>query len=205
AYWEIKRWDEVEYAFKKSLELKPGHYLKLMNLGALHFHLKRFDKAEELYRQSIEAHPCSVNWSSLGSLYREKKMYDKAEKFYLKSLTTNDFFVFSAVNLVCMTFTDRRDRVKGSEYLGKYLLNEFDIERNLDWMIDIMIDLCADDFSHDVLEVIERSDYRNKLEPLIAGIRLYHGEDENTIKVAPEIIEIGRDVKGRIEKAKKKS
>ena len=202
AYWVLEQWDEVEYAFKKSLELHPDDFRLIMNLGSLNFHLKRFDEAEKLYFQSVKMKPCSENWSCLGSLYRERKMYDLAEEYYLKSLETKSFMIFTATNLVCMTFIDCRDREKGSVYLDKYLITSYDVGHNLDWVINTLIELCADDFSRDVLAVIERSEHRGKLESFLTGIRLYLGENEEDFKVPPEVIEIGKDVKERIEKKK---
>ncbi len=94
---------------------------------------------------------------------------------------------------------------RGRGYEGIELAREFvqDPERVGDWIDEtsgMFVTLAAAGYAEKAVEIIEKSPSAELLEPLVVGLRLYAGED---VRVATEILEVGRDVVERIEKRRK--
>ena len=79
---------------------------------------------------------------------------------------------------------------------SEQFLQDAEVVRNcLEDATDLMVNLAARGFAEKALEMIIESPSAEILEPLIVGIRLYLGED---VRVATEILEVGKDVAERI-------
>jgi hypothetical protein len=59
----------------------------------------------------------------------------------------------------------------------------------------LMANLAARGYAEKALELLIQSPSAELLEPLIAGIRIYLGEE---VRIATEILEVGKDVAERI-------
>ena len=70
------------------------------------------------------------------------------------------------------------------------------VKEALDASIELLIELAASGYEKEVLEIVRDSASAEILEPLVVGLRLFVGED---VKVAAEIMEVGKDVVKRIE------
>lgn len=88
---------------------------------------------------------------------------------------------------------------KGSaalESAGRYLQDTALVESNIEDAIELFVELAASGHAKESLGLLVHSEAEKHLEPLVAGLKLYIGED---VKTAPEIREIAKDVVKRIE------
>ena len=82
------------------------------------------------------------------------------------------------------------------ELLGEYLEKTDIVQASVNLTIALFVELAAEGFGGDAIEVLRNSASAVILEPLVVGLRLYAGED---VTVATEILEIGKDIVKRIE------
>jgi pentatricopeptide repeat protein len=77
-----------------------------------------------------------------------------------------------------------------------YLANAGVVENTAEYSINIFVALAASGHAQEVLQMLECSEGKKYLEPLLAGLKLYLGEK---VWVAQEVYEVAKDVKKRIE------
>lgn len=83
-------------------------------------------------------------------------------------------------------------------YAIAFVMNK-DYDDTLNSGIDFFIELAAHGQTEDALRILIGSQVEKQLEPLIAGLRLYSGQE---VRTATEIIEVAKDVVKRIEARK---
>lgn len=93
---------------------------------------------------------------------------------------------------------------RGDEALApaqKYFQNSKLASEEVDDTIELFAALTAAGCGRQALDILVKSPAAGKVEPLIVGIKLYLGEE---VRVATEILEIAKDVKGRIQSMRNK-
>jgi tetratricopeptide (TPR) repeat protein len=94
--------DTIE-AYQKSVELNPHAAGAWVNLGTIHFRLRRYRDAENFYTRAIAADPAyPLAQFNLGNLYDEEGRLDKAEEFYKKALQLNPQYADAHFNLALL-------------------------------------------------------------------------------------------------------
>jgi tetratricopeptide (TPR) repeat protein len=78
--------DTIE-AYTKSVKLNPHAAGALVNLGTIHYRMRRYREAEKFYVQAIEADSAyPLAHFNLGNLYDEEGRLEKAEEYYKTAL-----------------------------------------------------------------------------------------------------------------------
>ncbi len=84
---ELRRHPEAESAYRRTLELAPGHALVHNNYGNLLGEIGRFEEAEAAYRRAIAAQPdFAFAHNNLGNVLRAMRRQDEAEAAYRRTL-----------------------------------------------------------------------------------------------------------------------
>jgi tetratricopeptide (TPR) repeat protein len=194
---KLERYDEAEEAYRKAIELDEKYVWAWANLGQLlEEKLERYDEAEEAYRKAIELEPDeTLGHAMFARLLLKVERYDEAEEALRKTVELepeNGYGRFALGGILCVV-----GKTEGAlEQWGKYLEDTAAVEKAVDRAIDLGIELAARGVGRQTLKVLEGSASAGVLEPLIVGLRMYLGED---VRVAAEIMEIGKDVAKRIE------
>jgi len=193
------RYDEAEKAYRKSIDIKPDDVHAWYNLGSVLRKQCRYDEAEKAYRKVLDIQPDNkVIWNSIAWLYFKSKRYEKAEMLSRKSLEIspdNSAFQHTlAAILVEIGKIDEAFELTKSLINDAALIDDFTNDVN-----ELIIALAAKGGATQSIEILQESSCAEKLEPLIVGLRLYMGEDERDIRTPLEVLEIGKDVKKRIE------
>ena len=77
-------------AYNKAIELNPGAAGALVNLGTIHYHLRRFDQAADFYTRAIAVDPkYALAHFNLGNLSDERGQVAKAFEHYEAALKLN--------------------------------------------------------------------------------------------------------------------
>jgi hypothetical protein len=74
------------------------------------------------------------------------------------------------------------------------------IAKQVEPITELFIQIAAVGYADNILEILTDSPAAQQLEPLIAGLRLYCGQE---VRTAPEILEVAKDVVARIEERKR--
>ena len=86
--------------YKEILELDPNYAPASINLGTLHFHLRRYTQAEEFYRRATIADPSYVlAYFDLGNVLDELERMDEAIAAYLQAVTISPGYADAHYNL----------------------------------------------------------------------------------------------------------
>ena len=88
------------------------------------------------------------------------------------------------------------------EAAEKYVEDAAFVEKTIDDAIELFVALAAAGFAKEALTLLKESPAAKSLEPLVAGLKLFLGED---VKSAVEIFEVAKDVVGKIHEFKEKN
>jgi len=92
--------EEVIEAYQKSVQLNPRAAGAWVNLGTIHFRLRRYREAERFYLGAIQADPeYPLAHFNLGNLYDEEGRLDEAEQYYRGALRLNPNYADAHFNL----------------------------------------------------------------------------------------------------------
>ena len=89
--------------FLKARELMPGNYELWSNIGAMHYMMNEWDKAEEAFLEAvrIETGPLSAGaYNNLGLLYKSRGEIKKAAEYFRKAVELNSDLMEARINLV---------------------------------------------------------------------------------------------------------
>jgi tetratricopeptide (TPR) repeat protein len=194
-----KHYDEAEKAYRKVIEIQPDYIYAWNNLGLLLGDQKIYDEAENAYRKAIDIDPEDLRvWNNLACLFLETKRYEEAEMFARKSVEIspdNSAYqhtlasILVAIGMIDEAFELTKSLINDAEFIDGFT-NDVN---------ELIIALAAKGGATQSIEILQESSCAEKLEPLIVGLRLYMGEDERDIRTPLEVLEIGKDVKKRIE------
>ncbi len=197
--YDQRRYDEAEKLYCKVIALKPSYIDARLYLGLLLYKQKRYDESKKAYIEVLEIQPDNINaWNNLACLFLETKRYEEAEMYSRKSLELspdNSTFKHTlALILVEIGKIDEAFELTKSLINDAALIDDFNNDVN-----ELIIALAAKGGATQSIEILQDSCCAEKLEPLIVGLRLYMGEDERDIRTPLEVLEIGKDVRKRIE------
>jgi Flp pilus assembly protein TadD len=86
----LKRYDEAESAYRRSIELDPSNDIAWHGLGVTLWNLRRYDEAERACRRAIELSPNDPDpWEALAFTLRELKRYNEAEEALRRATDLN--------------------------------------------------------------------------------------------------------------------
>ncbi|MGZ3579862.1 MAG: tetratricopeptide repeat protein, partial [Syntrophales bacterium] len=84
---DMKRYEEAEQSFKKTLSIKPTFEPALIDLGLLYEKEKKTDQAIELYRDFLDLYPPGTNVRiKLGEIFLRARKLDDAEREFKRIL-----------------------------------------------------------------------------------------------------------------------
>ena len=197
--------NEAKALYRKVIELEPSESLAWLNLIQLH---KKTDSTQEvldLAEINIEKYPDDVTLlNNIAWAFYEtklKKYFPEAESWAKEAVSVspnNSNYQGTLASVLAV-------QGKGKEALDpakKYISDPKIIEIFIEDTIDLFTTLAATGFAKDALKLIQDSPSEYLLEPLVVGLRLYIGDSEIDIRAPVEILEVGKDVKKRIEERK---
>jgi tetratricopeptide (TPR) repeat protein len=112
---------ETIEAYQKAVELNPHAAGAWVNLGTIHYRMRRYRDAEKFYQQAIEADPhYPLAHFNLGNLYDEEGRLDKAEELYKSALGLNPQYADAHFNLALLC-ERRGDAMKAVHHWKTYL------------------------------------------------------------------------------------
>jgi tetratricopeptide (TPR) repeat protein len=86
--------------YKEIMKLNPSFAPSWINLGTIHFHLRQFDKAEELYRQATKIDPGYVlAFFDLGNVLDEQQRLDESIVAYRQAVVLSPRYADAHYNL----------------------------------------------------------------------------------------------------------
>ena len=162
-----------------------------------------YEKSETTFRKSLELDPnFAPALFMLGKLMSWKNKHKEAAQLTQNALTNDIDFVWACSSLDRQMYSfvsalKHEDNAKALlERIPHYLSKVELIERITPIATDIMSALAAIGHEHIIIDIVTDSPSADIFEPLIAGIKLYLGEE---IKAPQEVKEIATDVVKRIE------
>ena len=156
------------------------------------------EEAERVYREAIEEAPQSAwAWARLGDLLHERLgRYVEAEMMYRKAIELEPDCSSAWKGLGLLLLEKLERPTEALELARKYVEDTELVEKAMEYAIYLFVGLAAAGYANEALEILRDSPSAGILEPLVVGLRLFVGED---VRVAAEILEVGRDVVKRIE------
>ena len=202
---DIKRYKEAEKAYRRAIELDKDYPCTWVYLGnLLSRETDRYQEAVVAYQSATRLpKECAWAWGCFAILLHEKLgRYEEAEEAYRKAIE-NMSCESPGVwrGLISLLYKDMKRPVEAMEVVKKYVGDIKRVKKSVDNATNLFVELAAGGFGREALEVLQGSPSAEILEPLVVGLRLFVGED---VKVAVEIMEVGKDVVKRIEELREK-
>jgi len=113
--------EETVAAYRKSVELNPYAAGAWVNLGTIHYRMRRYREAEDYYARAIQAdgnYPLAH--FNLGNLHDEEGRLDKAEQSYADALKLNPQYADAHFNLALLC-ERRNETMKAVHHWNAYL------------------------------------------------------------------------------------
>ena len=94
---------EAIAAYKKAVELNPNAAGALVNLGTIHYHLRKFKEAADYYQKAIDVDPrYALAHFNLGNLRDEQGQTEKAFEHYGTALKLNPDYADAHYNVALL-------------------------------------------------------------------------------------------------------
>ena len=143
--------------------------------------MERFDEAEAAYRKAIELNPgYTWAWTNLGRLLHEKlERYEEAEAAYRKAIELDPSYDWAWAQLGrLMEYLGAIGQWKEAIDIALRFLSHTDRAENLvGQLTDFFINAAASGYAEDVLTLLEKNPGASILEPLVAGLHIFLGEE----------------------------
>ena len=112
---------EALEAYKKAVELNPGAAGALVNLGTIHYHLRKFKEATEYYQKAVDVDPrYALAHFNLGNLCDERGLIEDAFKHYETALKLSPDYADAHYN-VALLCEQTGDYLKATRHWKAYL------------------------------------------------------------------------------------
>jgi tetratricopeptide (TPR) repeat protein len=197
---KLERYDEAEEAYRNAIRLEEKYVVTWAHLGLLLLEkLGRYDEAEKVLRKVIRLDPTAASWAWLfvGSICSAKReRYEEARAAAHKSMEFDSTAAMAVDFLVRLVLSQDKPVEDALELLKDCLARPQRVEQGVDTTTESIVNLAAAGYGREALKVLQESPSAKILEPLVVGLQLLVGED---VKVAAEIMEVGKDVVKRIE------
>lgn len=189
----------AESAFRKALEIDPKDSASLEYLGLLLAKdSKRLEEAEHCLNAAIELDSTAENLEAIAHeivkktitplLPRALSWAQKAQQADPKSVSIQFTLAFALLKL---------NRKEESLSATRGFIQSIDfVKENLSDVIEFFIELAANGYASETLQIIDASPSQTHLEPLIIGLRKFLKMD---VKAPLEIGEVSDDVVKRIQ------
>ena len=201
---ERNRYDAAESAYRKAIELEPtdaSTYGRLFDL--LWAQPERRSKALDFVNNTLRAHPDKAGvfnefaWHIF--VLKTIELLPKSEQAASRAVElapTSGLYLHTLASIL-----SAQGKVSQAlEPARKYLDDVTTVQATISDASDLFIDLAAAGQGREAARILDESPSRGLLEPLVAGIRLFLMEE---VKVAAEILEVGKDVAKRIEERRR--
>ena len=198
---KLGRYQEAEQAYRKAIEIDPTMTFPAYGLlvQLLQDKLGRSEEALDFAESSIARYPeepallNNLAWA----FYKTgpESLLEKAEAWARKAVQIRPDAMDFVHTLVCILIRQEK-RAKALQLAEKHLDNVEVVNKSVDYVTQIFTELAAAGSGREALEILRNSPSADILEPLVVGLRLFLGED---VKVAAEILEVGKDVYKRIQ------
>ncbi|NQT33790.1 tetratricopeptide repeat protein [bacterium] len=189
----------------KVINLKPLVTTAWINLINLYKMTDSTNEVFDLAEKNISKHSKNADLlNAISWAFYESKLYEyisEAESWIKEAVAlseTDPQFNHTLASIYAVQGKGKQALDPASQYLKSNDLVEEDVE----YAIDLFTTLAATGFAKEALDLIQDSPSEYLLEPLVVGLRLYLGDSEIDIRAPVEILEVGKDVKEKIEERK---
>ncbi len=203
---KLERYEEAEAAYRKAIELDPDYTWAWVQLGEIMEKAERPQEAEAAYRKVVELDPGDpFPWTLLGQLLHEElERYKEAEAAYWKAIELKPDYTWAWAQLGrLMDKLGAIGRWKHAiDIASRFLTHSAHPKSLVGQVTDFFINAAASGYAKEVLTSLRKGPGASMLEPLVAGLQIFLGEEP---VIAQEILEVGRDVAKRIETRKQQT
>jgi tetratricopeptide (TPR) repeat protein len=113
--------EQIIEAYRKALEFDEDAAGAWVNLGTIHFHLRRWKEAEQHYRTALQKRPdYALAHYNLGNLYDETGSPQQALSCYLRALELDDSYADAHYN-VALLYQNQGESLKALKHWRAYL------------------------------------------------------------------------------------
>jgi len=199
-YNSLKKPHQAEIAFTNALAFKPLSLTAVDCMMEIYVHGKRPERIVDFFiehqdllcKSSPALHALAFAYYVSG----HKEHLIEAEEWARKAIAISPENACYQHTLASLLAAQGRCDA-ALEPAKQYLSDPEVVRTSLEAATDLMVALAAQGYAEKALDILSDSPASELLEPLIAGIRLYLGRD---VRVATEILEVGKDVAIRIER-----
>jgi len=199
-HFHLHKYQEAEKVYRKAIELHPeDSMLWVMMTKLLLNEFKQPLEALSLDEKYIIANP--KNYGALNEFawsfyeYGNKEFLPQAEKWIRKAIEMepdDGVYQHTLASILCA----KGEMSEALKAMKICLDDRKVVKETVEYMIDLFVELAAGGHAKEALKVLCESPSADVLEPLVVGLRLFIGEE---VSAAAEILEVGKDVKKRIE------
>lgn len=181
--------------YDKTTELNPEDSDAWRNKGLAFKALGKLEAAIECYDKAIKIIPeYAEAWCNKGVALRDLGKSEEAIVALDNSVKMNPSHVVPWLVLNRLLIRLKRKAEVVSNF-KKYCESSERIKNTMDAVITLGVDMAAADFAREAINILMESPAAPLVEPLVAGLRIYNGEE---ITVPVEVREIAQDVVERI-------
>jgi len=131
-----------------------------------------------------------------GIIYGKLERYHEAESAFMEAIALNPQRSRAQFVLLKLLIKMQERQKDALELAKQYVGNSVLVENTVEGAIVQFVELAALGYAEESLRILVGSPAERYLEPLVAALRLYTGEE---VKSAMNILEVARDVVKRIE------
>ncbi|MGA2027936.1 MAG: tetratricopeptide repeat protein, partial [Syntrophobacteraceae bacterium] len=194
---KLARFEEAEAAYRKAIELGPSYNWAWSNLGRLlHQKLGRYEEAEAAYRKAIELEPKYYwPWVQLGLLLHEKlERFVEAEGAYRKAieLDPRNNWAWAQLGRLMDGLGSTGQWKDALDIASRSLAHTASPQSHVGQLTDFFINAAASGYAEEVLTSLQKNPGASVLEPLVAGLQIFLGEEP---VIAQELGEFGASLR----------
>ncbi len=205
---EIQTYEELIAVYKERTEVEISEHVvsalfnKGIVLGSLHREeeaIQTFEKIIATYNARTEGQIVVKVSNALlnkGIIYGKLERYHEAESAFMEAIALNSQRSRAQFVLLKLLIKMQERQKDALELAKQYVGNSVLVENTVEGAIVQFVELAALGYAEESLRILVGSPAERYLEPLVAALRLYTGEE---VKSAMNILEVARDVVKKIE------